>query len=175
MCEWGTFYHGDGKRWRDPSLAAALGGKQVLNGDALLIYPGDFLGLDGPVPCIRLKALRRASQDYEYIWLLSQRTGDARAADEIVDSVLLRAMHEALKPGQDYWKPRRAGQPLPRPGAMGPGQPQTGGADHGCGRALKAGILLQPYRHPCDKHLLALGVGHREVLAGAAMTWLTLS
>lgn len=28
-----------------------------------------------------------------------------RAADQIVDSVLLRAMHEALKPGQDYWKP----------------------------------------------------------------------
>jgi hypothetical protein len=104
MCEWGTFYHGDGKRWRDPSLASALGGKQVLNGDALLIYPGDFLGLDGPVPCIRLKALRRASQDYQYLWLLSQRTGGARAADQIVDSVLLRAMHEALKPGQDYWQ-----------------------------------------------------------------------
>ena len=106
MCEWGTFYHGDGKRWRDPSLAAALGGKQVLNGDALLIYPGDFLGLDGPVPCIRLKALRRGSQDFEYLWLLSQRKGGARAADEIVNSVLFRAMHEALKPGQDYWQPR---------------------------------------------------------------------
>ena len=105
MCEWGTFYHADGRRWRDPSLAAALGGKQVLNGDALLIYPGEFVGLDGPVPCIRLKALRRGSQDFEYMRLLSQRTGDPRAADEIVDGVLFRAMHEALKPGQDYWKP----------------------------------------------------------------------
>jgi hypothetical protein len=107
MCEWGTFYHADGKRWRDPSLAAALGGKQVLNGDALLIYPGEFVGLQGPVPCIRLKALRRGSQDFEYMRLLSQRTGDPHAADEIVDSVLFRAMHEALKPGQDYWKPHQ--------------------------------------------------------------------
>lgn len=106
MCEWGTFYHGEGKRWRDPSLAAALGGKQVLNGDALLIYPGEFLGLDGPVPCIRLKALRRASQDYEYLRLLAEKMGHPRAVDDIVDGVLFRAMHEALKPGQDYWQPR---------------------------------------------------------------------
>jgi len=106
MCEWGTFYHGKGKRWRDPSLAAALGGKQVLNGDALLIYPGEFVGLDGPVSCIRLKALRRGSQDFEYMRLLSQRTGNKRAADEVVDGVLFRAMHEALKTGQDYWKPK---------------------------------------------------------------------
>jgi hypothetical protein len=104
MCEWGTFFHRDGKRWRDPRLEA--GGKQILNGDALLIYPGEFVGLDGPVPCIRLKALRRGSQDYEYMRLLAQRTGGAQAVDEIVGSVLFRAMHEALKPGQDYWKPR---------------------------------------------------------------------
>lgn len=101
LCEWGTFYHGEGKRWRDPSLAAALGGKQVLNGDALLVYPGEFLGIDGPVPCIRLKALRRGSQDYEYMRLLAQKTGDPRAVDEIVSGVLFRAMHEALKPGQE--------------------------------------------------------------------------
>jgi hypothetical protein len=106
MCEWGTFYHGEGKRWRDPAITAALGGEQILNGDALLIYPGEFLGLDGPVPCIRLKTLRRASQDYEYLRLAAQTTGDSRTVDAIVDGVLFRAMHEALKPKQDYWQPR---------------------------------------------------------------------
>jgi hypothetical protein len=106
MCEWGTFYHGDGRRWRDPTIAAALGGKEVLNGDAVLIYPGDFVGFDGPIPCIRLKALRRGSQDFEYMWLLAQLTGDKSIADRIVGGVLFRAMHEAMKPGQDYWKPR---------------------------------------------------------------------
>jgi hypothetical protein len=105
MCEWGTFYHGRGKRWRDPTIAAALGGKEILNGDALLIYPGEFIGVDGPIPSIRLKALRRGSQDFEYMRLLAQRTGD-ESVDEVVDGVLFRAMHEALKPGQDYWKPR---------------------------------------------------------------------
>jgi hypothetical protein len=106
MCEWGTFFHGQGKRWRDPRIAAALGGKQVLNGDAVLIYPGEFLGLDGPVASIRLKALRRGSQDFQYMWLLSRQPGGTQAVDQIVNSVLFRAMHEALKPGQDYWQPR---------------------------------------------------------------------
>lgn len=107
MCEWGTFYHGKGRRWLDPAIAVALGGKQVLNGDALLIYPGQFVGMDGPVPSIRLKALRRGSQDYEYMRLLAEKTGGGQAVDEIADSVLFRAMHEALKPGQDYWQPRQ--------------------------------------------------------------------
>jgi hypothetical protein len=106
MCEWGTFFHADGRRWRDPTIAAALGGKEVLNGDAVLIYPGDFVGFDGPIPCIRLKALRRGSQDFEYMWLLAQLTGDKSIVDKIVNGVLFRAVHEALKPGQDYWKPR---------------------------------------------------------------------
>ncbi len=64
------------------------------------------MGLDGPVPCIRLKAIRRGSQDYEYMRLLAERTGGLKAVDPIVNGVLFRAMHEALKPGQDYWKPR---------------------------------------------------------------------
>lgn len=106
MCEWGTFFHGDGRRWRDPAIAAALGGNEVLNGDAVLIYPGDFVGFDGPIPSIRLKALRRGSQDFEYMWLLAELTGDKGVVDKIVNGVLFRAMHEALKPGQDYWKPR---------------------------------------------------------------------
>ncbi len=106
MCEWGTFFHAKGKRWREPTIAAALGGNQVLNGDAVLIYPGDFIGLDGPAPSIRLKVLRRGSQDFEYMWLLSQIAGHKKAPGKIVDRILFRAMHEGLKPGQDYWKPR---------------------------------------------------------------------
>ncbi len=100
-----AFYHGNLKRWRDPSLAAALGGKQVLNGDALLIYPGEFVGLYQPIPSISLKMLRRGSQDYEYLWLAARATGDPAATDEIANRVLFRAMHEALKPSQDDGPP----------------------------------------------------------------------
>jgi hypothetical protein len=36
-------------------------------------YPGSWFGVDGPVPTIQLKWLRRAQQDYEYLRLASER------------------------------------------------------------------------------------------------------
>jgi len=48
-----------------------------LHGDGRLLYPG----LDGPIGSIRLANMRDGLQDWEYLWLLSQRTG--RAADGI--------------------------------------------------------------------------------------------
>ncbi len=56
------------------------------NGSGLLIYRGEFIGRPGPVPSIRLKALRRGLQDYEYFWLLRHEDRGAEA-DALVDSV----------------------------------------------------------------------------------------
>jgi hypothetical protein len=36
-------------------------------------YPGSWFGSDEPVPTIQLKWLRRAQQDFEYLWLARQR------------------------------------------------------------------------------------------------------
>ena len=36
-------------------------------------YPGQWFGVDEPVPSIQLKWLRRAQQDYEYLYLAKQR------------------------------------------------------------------------------------------------------
>lgn len=36
-------------------------------------YPGQWFGVRGPVPTIQLAWLRRAQQDYEYLWLAAQR------------------------------------------------------------------------------------------------------
>jgi hypothetical protein len=36
-------------------------------------YPGKWFGVAGPVPTIQLEWLRRAQQDYEYLWLAAQR------------------------------------------------------------------------------------------------------
>ncbi len=42
-------------------------------GNLVWFYPGDWFGIDEPVPSIQLKWLRRAQQDYEYLWLSKQR------------------------------------------------------------------------------------------------------
>ena len=63
------------------------------NGAALLIYPGIEVGMPAkrqygrPIPSIRLKALRRGLQDYEYLRLLSDQ-GDRVLADALADSVI---------------------------------------------------------------------------------------
>ncbi len=36
-------------------------------------YPGSWFGVDQPVPTLQLKWLRRAEQDYEYLWLARDR------------------------------------------------------------------------------------------------------
>jgi len=42
-------------------------------GEMVWFYPGRWFGVDQPVPSIQLKWLRRAEQDYEYLYLAQQR------------------------------------------------------------------------------------------------------
>ncbi|MGE5610922.1 MAG: hypothetical protein ACM359_16855, partial [Bacillota bacterium] len=42
-------------------------------------YPGSWFGVNEPVPTLQLKWLRRAQQDYEYLWLARQRGQASRA------------------------------------------------------------------------------------------------
>ena len=41
--------------------------------DLIWFYPGHWFGVDEPLATIQLKWLRRAQQDYEYLWLARQR------------------------------------------------------------------------------------------------------
>jgi hypothetical protein len=46
------------------------------------------MGLSEPAASIRLKGLRRGSQDYEYFWLLSQAEGGREMVDKSVKTIL---------------------------------------------------------------------------------------
>ena len=74
------------------------------NGSGMLIYRGRPIGLDQPVPSIRLKALRRGFQDYEYLWLLAEsgRSADAR---RIADSIIhAQPFGQASVGNVEIWK-----------------------------------------------------------------------
>lgn len=80
---------GDGYVDRDPwSDPVAWPGA---NGDGFLVYPGP----DGPVPSLRLEAVRAGQEDYELLWLLEQalETSAERAG---VDGFDARAVMEPL-------------------------------------------------------------------------------
>jgi hypothetical protein len=62
---------------------------ETQNGSGMLVYRGETMGLDEPAASIRMKALRRGSQDYEYFWLLSQAsTGGKEMVDAAVRALL---------------------------------------------------------------------------------------
>lgn len=71
-----------------------------MNGDGLLVYPGrDFVfpaedrGIDGPLPSVRLKNWRRGIQDVEYL-VLARQAGEGALADEVLDTLVPRALDE---------------------------------------------------------------------------------
>jgi len=48
------------------------------------------MGYQRPIPSIRLKTQRRGLQDYEYFWLLSQKTGSREEADKLVNAIIYK-------------------------------------------------------------------------------------
>jgi hypothetical protein len=75
--------------WENP-----LNQSWATNSQGVLVYPGQYVGIRGVVPSIRLKQVRRGMQDYEYLWLASER-GHRRLADEVSRRLVPRALHEA--------------------------------------------------------------------------------
>ena len=60
-----------GDVWKDPNNFAGQ------NGNGFIYYPGD----NGPVPTLRVKALRDGLEDYEYLWLLERTLGEMSGND----------------------------------------------------------------------------------------------
>ena len=64
-----------------PGVLPAQEGPSEAAGPEQLVwfYPGHWFGVDQPVPTLQLKWMRRAQQDYEYLWLARQRGQFARS------------------------------------------------------------------------------------------------
>lgn len=113
-------------------------------GDGSLVYPGNRVGVDGPVSSIRLELLCDGMDDFEYLSLLEKRRGrDAMLAltrrvttslgeyttDHAVFDALRREMAEALEAGAaPEATPEAAARPLAFPGAEGWGRFAAGGS-----------------------------------------------
>lgn len=72
-----------------------------LNGDGVFVYPGEPVGVTGPVACVRMKAFRRGAQDYEYLWLLKQK-GHGKLADTLSAKLSLGRQKYEVNP--DVWR-----------------------------------------------------------------------
>lgn len=86
VCDWHFMYN---KQKRNLFRQAS---QDDFPGRACYVYDGKQLGLAGPIGSMRLKALRRGKQDYEYLWMLSGKTGSRAKANQIA----LRAVWQTL-------------------------------------------------------------------------------
>jgi hypothetical protein len=83
-------------QWNSILPASRNPGEPAAADEVVWFYPGEWFGLAGPVPSVQLKWLRRAEQDYEYLWLARQRGQGDRARQ--LASLLVRPV--VLLPGQ---------------------------------------------------------------------------
>ncbi|HZL34956.1 MAG TPA: hypothetical protein VFC78_06585 [Tepidisphaeraceae bacterium] len=78
-------------------LPSATGPDQPADpGERVWFYPGEWFGVNLPVPTVQLKRQRRAQQDYEYL-LLAQDRGEVNAALQIARLITRPIDHD---PGQ---------------------------------------------------------------------------
>jgi len=85
---WSAVHWGDPERdvWTDPGF------RNRYNGEGYLLYPGSEAGIFGPVPSLRLKALRDGLEDYAYFSLLAG-LGDGDFVEQ-----------ETAKVAHSWWK-----------------------------------------------------------------------
>jgi hypothetical protein len=84
---WGgmSYWRGVDDPWTDPKTLDRRDGRKdpLFNGEGTLVYPGRAVGYDGIAPSLRLKALRDAIEDYQYLVIL-QRRGLRNEAEQVV-------------------------------------------------------------------------------------------
>jgi hypothetical protein len=75
--------------WLQPPLYVQewAGHTFYYNGEGVLVYPAAKVGYDGVVPSLRLKALRDAIEDYEYLALM-ERAGLGDEAQAIISPIV---------------------------------------------------------------------------------------
>ena len=92
---WSSIYWGKGQDpWTTPHF------RDQYWGEGMLLYPGKDAGFRGPVPSIRLKLIREALEDFQYMTLAAKQ-GRKAQVDEIVDG-LARSFNDWSRSPEAY-------------------------------------------------------------------------
>jgi|GEM_PF-2010490 len=94
VCVWNATDWGDWDTDAPPADPYTNAGGRYA-GASMIVYPGARFGYDGPIPSIRLKAMRRGLQDFEYLRLIEGRGNKSRED-------LTRLTEELLQGKTDY-------------------------------------------------------------------------
>jgi len=95
-----AMFLGDVMNWEGDVFATPAGA------ETRLFYPGTAAGIEGVLPSVRLKRLRRGLTDLAYLRLLSQR-GRGAVSQSVIDAMVRYGGQEAA--GDHYLDPRLGG------------------------------------------------------------------
>lgn len=96
---WSSIYGAKGQDpWTTPHF------REQYWGEGMLLYPGKDAGLRGPAPSIRLKLIREALEDFEYMTLAGKQ-GHQAQVDEIVGG-LVRSFNDWSQKPEAYMAAR---------------------------------------------------------------------
>ena len=94
----------------DPWVSAKTisGFKQPINGDGRLFYPGtkNSVGIEVPISSLRMKSVREAIEDYEYLYILDKKSSlSAVDISNVVtfDEIKSRNMKHPTAMGKKTW------------------------------------------------------------------------
>jgi len=87
--------------WQDDPIT--YGG----NGGGAMIYPGKDIGINGPLPTIRLELNRESVEDYEYLYLLEQ-LGGKEYAKNITTNILPYEIFSSETSAETFYNAREA-------------------------------------------------------------------
>ncbi len=65
--------------WNSPLPIVSSASEPADPNELIWFYPGSWFGVDEPVPTVQLKWLRRAEQDFEYLYLAKERGEEVNA------------------------------------------------------------------------------------------------
>jgi hypothetical protein len=82
-------------RYADDMWTVDPAGQEDTNFNEALVYPGSFIGYDGPAPSMRLFWVRKGIEDYEYVELLRNRHA-YESADSCGPGVSCRSLIEGV-------------------------------------------------------------------------------
>jgi len=107
---WQTVYFNKKVKNYDPWVSAKTisGFKQPINGDGRLFYPGtkNSVGIEVPISSLRMKSVREAIEDYEYLYILDKKSSlSAVDISNVVtfDEIKSRNMKHPTAMGKKTW------------------------------------------------------------------------
>ena len=77
----GTYWHETENPWKDMETIKSI--SREIYGDGSLLYPGNYVGVEGPVASLRLECARNGMEDYDLLLIAEELLGQDWVTEQV--------------------------------------------------------------------------------------------